>query len=188
MKDFKHLIKKHINKIFIAVLAAAFITTAALTAVLGVNIYSIASSGDMPSSPDSAVSYITEKVRECEDKSNLRTATLGGSIPALVISSDTEENSRDTWIYVYDGYLREINPTGTKVEFSGDNRASYDFSDNLRKFQWGAQIGTEWKAFKHLIVYADLTWGLNDIFQKDFDTITFGMYPIYLNVGFGYAF
>ena len=90
--------------------------------------------------------------------------------------------------YVYDGYLREINPTGTKVEFSGDNRASYDFSDNLRKFQWGAQIGTEWKAFKHLIVYADLTWGLNDIFQKDFDTITFGMYPIYLNVGFGYAF
>ena len=90
--------------------------------------------------------------------------------------------------YVYDGYLREINPTGTKVEFSGDNRASYDFSDNLRKFQWGAQIGTEWKAFKHLIVYADLTWGLNDIFKKDFDTISFAMYPIYLNVGFGYAF
>lgn len=36
------------------------------------------------------------------------------------------------------------------------------------RFQWGAQIGTEWKAFKHLIVYADLTWGLNDIFQKGF--------------------
>ena len=115
MKDFKHLIKKHINKIFIAVLAAAFITTAALTAVLGVNIYSIASSGDMTSSPDSAVSYITEKVRECEDKSNLRTATLGGSIPALVISSDTEENSRDTWIYVYDGYLKELTANATQM-------------------------------------------------------------------------
>lgn len=96
--------------------------------------------------------------------------------------------SRNFSGYVYDGYLREINPTGTKVEFSGDNRASYDFSDNLRKFQWGAQVGAEWKAFKHLIVYADLTWGLNDIFQKDFDTISFAMYPIYLNVGFGYAF
>ena len=35
---------------------------------------------------------------------------------------------------------------------------------------------------------ADLTWGLNDIFKKDFDTISFAMYPIYLNVGFGYAF
>ena len=39
------------------------------------------------------------------------------------------------------------------------------FSDNLRKiFNGGAQLGGEWKAFKHLNVYADLTWGLNDIF------------------------
>ena len=90
--------------------------------------------------------------------------------------------------YVYEGYLRELNPTGEKVVFSGDNRASYDFSNDLRKFQWGAQVGTEWKAFNHLIVYADLTWGINDIFQKDFDTITFAMHPIYLNLGFGYAF
>lgn len=89
---------------------------------------------------------------------------------------------------VYDGYLREINPTGTKVEFTGDNQASYDFSDEIRRFQWGARIGAEWRAFKHLIVCADLAWGFNDIFQKDFDTITFGMYPIYLNFGFGYAF
>ena len=37
-------------------------------------------------------------------------------------------------------------------------------------------------------VNADVTWGLNNIFQKDFDTITFNMYPIYLNLGFGYAF
>ncbi len=90
--------------------------------------------------------------------------------------------------YVYDGYLREINPTGTKVEFKDDNRASYDFSDNLRTFQCGVQVGTKWRAFKHLDVCADLTWGLSDIFQKDFDTVTFAMYPIYLNVGFGYAF
>ena len=52
----------------------------------------------------------------------------------------------------------------------------------------GIAIGGEWRAFKHLNVYADLTWGLNDIFKKDFDTIAFAMYPIYLNVGFGYAF
>lgn len=90
--------------------------------------------------------------------------------------------------YVYDGYLREKNPTGTKVEFMGDSQAPYDFADSQRKVLWGAQVGTEWKAFKHLIVYADLTWGLNSIFPKDFDTITFAMYPIYLNVGFGYAF
>ena len=89
---------------------------------------------------------------------------------------------------VYEGYLREGNPTGDKINFYDDAIATYDFSDDLRKFQWGLQVGADWKAFTHLKVFADLTWGLNDIFQKDFETITFGMYPIYLNLGFGYAF
>lgn len=89
---------------------------------------------------------------------------------------------------VYDGYLREGNSTGPKVEFTDDKIATYDFSKDLRKFQWGMQIGGEWRAFKHLNVYADLTWGLNNIFKKDFDTVSFAMYPIYLNAGFGYSF
>ena len=90
--------------------------------------------------------------------------------------------------YVYEGYLREGNPTGKKVNFSDGAIATYDFSDDLRKFAWGVQAGVDWRAFKHLSVFADLTWGLNDIFKKDFNTITFAMYPIYLNVGFGYSF
>lgn len=89
---------------------------------------------------------------------------------------------------VYDGYLRENNPTGEKVIFEEGKSASYDFTSDLRNFQWGLQLGGEWRAFKHLNVYADLTWGLNDVFKKDFNTITFAMYPVYLNVGFGYAF
>ena len=78
--------------------------------------------------------------------------------------------------------------TNNKVEFEGETTAPYDFSDNLRHFQWGMQGGVSWRAFKHLTVNADLTWGLNDVFKKDFQTITFPMYPIYLNAGFGYAF
>lgn len=95
---------------------------------------------------------------------------------------------RDFSGHVYNGYLREGDPTGPKVVYEGDNKATYDFSKDLRKFQWGLRVGTEWRAFKHLNVFADLNWGLNDIFKKDFDTVTFAMYPIYLNVGFGYAF
>lgn len=86
---------------------------------------------------------------------------------------------------VYDGYLRENEPTGNKVNLA---IAMYDFSNELRKFQWGLQFGADWKAFSHLKVFTDLTWGLNDIFQKDFDTVSFSMYPIYFNVGFAYAF
>ncbi|MGP1545355.1 MAG: porin family protein, partial [Prevotella intermedia] len=29
---------------------------------------------------------------------------------------------------------------------------------------------------------------MNDIFESNFKTITFNMYPIYLNLGFGYKF
>ena len=90
--------------------------------------------------------------------------------------------------HVYEGYLRETNPTGDKINFTNGAIATYDFSGDLRKFQWGVQAGVDWKAFKHLKVHADLNWGLNDIFNKDFKTVTFDMYAIYLNVGFGYAF
>ena len=90
--------------------------------------------------------------------------------------------------YVYDGYLRENDPTGNKVSFEGDSRAAYDFSDDIRAFQWGAQAGVSWLAFRHLSVNANLTWGCNGIFKSSFKTITFTMYPIYLNLGFGYAF
>lgn len=90
--------------------------------------------------------------------------------------------------YVYDGYIRNGDPTGEKTSFADGATATYDFSDRLRKFQWGLQIGADWKAFKHLKVYGDLSWGLNDAFPDDFQTITFSMYPIYLNVGVGYLF
>lgn len=90
--------------------------------------------------------------------------------------------------YVYEGYLRENNPTGNKVQFDGDSRATYDFSSDLRTVQYGVQAGVNWKAFKHLTLSADLVWGLSDIFKKDFETIAFAMYPVYLSVGFGYAF
>jgi len=90
--------------------------------------------------------------------------------------------------YVYDGYLRAGDPTGEKYVFEGDSKATYDFSDNLRRFQWGFQGGVSWAAYSHLSVNANLTWGCNNIFVSSFKTVTFNMYPIYLNVGFGYVF
>lgn len=90
--------------------------------------------------------------------------------------------------YVYEGYLREGDPTGEKAVFEGDSRAYYDFNDELRTFQWGLQLSGKWMAFKHFAVNANLTWGLNDIFKSSFKTVTFNMYPIFLNLGFGYVF
>jgi hypothetical protein len=89
---------------------------------------------------------------------------------------------------VHNGYLREIDPTGTKAEFEGDAFAPYDFNDNLRTFQWGVQGGATWRAYKHLFLRGTLSWGCSDIFKSSFKTVSFALYPIYANIGFGYTF
>lgn len=90
--------------------------------------------------------------------------------------------------YVNNGYLRKDNPTGDKVLFDKESRGVYDFSDNLRDFLFGLQGGVRWMATDHIALFADLTWGLTEVFESDFTTISFSMYPIYLNVGVGYRF
>ncbi len=87
----------------------------------------------------------------------------------------------------YNGYLREGDPTGTYVEI-GENNGLYDFSDNVRKWYWGAQAGGEWRAFSHFIVGVNMLWGINSIFDKNFETIRFAMFPIYGTLSFGYTF
>ena len=89
---------------------------------------------------------------------------------------------------VYDGYLREGDPTGPKWEFTDGKYATYDFNQELRTFNWGLQAGAAFRVFKRLSVNLNLDWGLNDIFRNSFETVTFDMYPIYANIGFAYVF
>lgn len=123
---------------------------------------------------------ITIPVTAVYKLNNRLTANLG---PYISFAVNNDFNG-----HVYDGYLREGDPTGNKVSFEGDSKATYDFSDELRLIQYGAQLGVSWRAFRHLDVNANLTWGFNNIFKSSFKTITFNMYPIYLNFGFGYVF
>ena len=90
--------------------------------------------------------------------------------------------------HVSNGYLREGTPVGQKLSFDEGKTAFYDFSSSLRSFHCGAQVGATWRAFSHFTVNADMTWAANGIFKKDFNTISFKLYPIYLNIGFGYRF
>ncbi len=90
--------------------------------------------------------------------------------------------------YVSNGYLRQNTPVGTKISFENENRANYDFSEEVRTFQWGLQFGSEWFLKKNFAVFSDLTYGLNSIMQKDFKSISFDLHNIYINIGFGYRF
>lgn len=90
--------------------------------------------------------------------------------------------------YVFDGYLREGGPTGDKVVFEDGKTASYDFSNDLRHFSYGIQAGTAWQISKHINVFGDLSFGVNDMFKPEFKTISFKMQPVYVNLGAGYSF
>lgn len=87
-----------------------------------------------------------------------------------------------------EGYLRQGTPTGPKV-LIGDREgewATYDFSDSMRNFQMGIAIGIDWQFYKSLGLSADLNWGLNGIFKKDFTTVEQALYPIYATIGIFY--
>lgn len=89
---------------------------------------------------------------------------------------------------IFEGTFRDGDPTGEKTTFEGGSSAPYDFSSDLRHFQWGLEAGADFRAYRHLHATLGLQWGLNDIFGRDFDVIRFAMYPIYANLGFAYEF
>lgn len=84
-----------------------------------------------------------------------------------------------------DGYLRQGDPTGPKIEIGNKEGewATYDFSDDMRSLQWGVGIGVDWQMSSRLGLSADLHWGLSCIFQSDFKTVEQTLYPIYGSVG-----
>jgi hypothetical protein len=91
--------------------------------------------------------------------------------------------------YVFDGYLRQNNPTGAKIVMGheANERATYDFSDDMRRFQTGVMVGADWQVCKKLGVSADLSWGLSGIHKSDFKTIEQTLYPIYGTISVFYA-
>ncbi len=87
-----------------------------------------------------------------------------------------------------DGYLRQGSPTGPKI-LIGDKEGewgTYDFSDDMRRFQTGIAIGADWQVYKSFGLSLDIKWGLNGIFRKDFDTVEQTLYPVYGTIGVFY--
>lgn len=86
------------------------------------------------------------------------------------------------------GYLRVDSPVGEKVNIDRSSPATYDFSDNLRNWTAGLEFAFDWKATRHMNVFALLDWSLSDIFEPDFPTVEFKLYPIYATVGLAYRY
>ena len=90
--------------------------------------------------------------------------------------------------YAYDGYLRQGDPTGIKVELGHEDgeRGDYDFSSDMRNWQFGIDAGLDWYFSKRWGGFVGLTWGLSEVFKKDFTVMDQSMYPIYGSIGLIY--
>ena len=89
---------------------------------------------------------------------------------------------------VSDGYLRKDNPTGQKIEMGheADERATYDFSSDMRRLQAGLDLGTHWQVAQRIGLGADLSWGLTGLMRSSFKTVEQTLYPIYGTVSVSY--
>lgn len=87
-----------------------------------------------------------------------------------------------------DGYLRQNDPTGPKILMGSKEGewATYDFSDDMRRFQFGLAVGIDWQFYRNFGLSADLNWGLNGIFKSNFKTVDQTLFPIYATIGLFY--
>lgn len=84
---------------------------------------------------------------------------------------------------VSDGYLRVGDPLGEKVEIT---KATFDFNDDLRSFEFGLTAGAERKINNRFGVYGNIDWSLTPIFPSKFRAMEFDMYNIYITLGLTY--
>lgn len=90
--------------------------------------------------------------------------------------------------YIYDGMFREGTPIGEPTPFEGTAHGLYDFSDDLKPFQWGNQLGAEYKLKNKMSISFDVTMANQQVFKSDFESISFKMYNIFGNLGVSYKF
>ena len=81
-----------------------------------------------------------------------------------------------------------MTPTGEKIMIGHDedSRGTYDFSDNMRRFQLGIGAGADWTFSHRWGAYADLQWGVTGVHESSFKTIEQTLYPIFGTLGVTY--
>ncbi len=101
--------KQHaIDIIFVLSLFCVFAVLALFVVVLGANVYK-GISEDMTKNFDArtSVAYLSEKIRQNDVLGGISVRDAGG-MDALVLSQNAGGEVYETWVYVQDGWLREV--------------------------------------------------------------------------------
>lgn len=83
---------------------------------------------------------------------------------------------------VTDGYIRKGNSLGERVDI---DKATFDFAEEERNFDYGIQIGAQRTIDRKLFITADLHGGLRPVFPSSFKGMDFRMYNIFFSLGAG---
>ena len=87
--------------------------------------------------------------------------------------------------FAHDGYLRQGDPTGSKIVIGNTQSTMgyYDFSDDMRRLQWGLGVGVDWVFWHNWGLYGEVNWGLSGLHKSSFHVLDQTLYPIYGQVG-----
>ena len=97
-----------VDVIFVLALFAVFAVCALMLVSIGAGVYQ-KTVDDMNTNYNSrtAYSYVAEKIRQNDEAGSVEVADLAGN-PALILSETVDEKVYSTYLYAYDGYLREL--------------------------------------------------------------------------------
>lgn len=109
---------KHSADILVSLaLAAAFIIMAMYIAAFGAGIYKdCVSAAERSSNNRTALMYMTQRIRRADSEGFAKIAELGSSGDALVLTETENGATYYTYIYVMNGFLREL----TSADYPAD--------------------------------------------------------------------
>jgi hypothetical protein len=83
-----------------------------------------------------------------------------------------------------DGYIRNGGPTGERISV---DRATFDFSDRLRRSDFGLIASANRSLSARLSARGQLSWGLRSVLPESFGGIPYKMYNVYSALGLAYT-
>ena len=95
------------RNVLIVLIAAAFALASLIIGMLSVNIYETVGANTSRQELSYASGYIGDKIRT-SDGNVIRTASLEGETPALVMESYEEGVTYETWFFAAGGFLKEL--------------------------------------------------------------------------------
>lgn len=81
-----------------------------------------------------------------------------------------------------EGYIRDETPTGEQI---GIANAAYSFDRSIRKVDVGMSISGKYDFAKRYYATAQFDYGFNNIMKVGFESISFPLHNIFMNVGLG---